>query len=136
LTNLQVYDDYCRSYRNKFREMPSFTVVLSADEKKILINAPEFIRLKGGSVTRIEITIDERIPAVTNNADMSLNYWYTSKENRNLMAVQKQNIDRNELRFLLPLLSPSMKGIYWFNMVFAVKDSDAQDSIRLRAEIV
>lgn len=132
----KVYDDYCRSYRDKFKEMPSFTVVLSIDGSKVLISAPEFIKLKAGCVTRIEVTIDERIVEKAKGADMSLDYWFTDSNGKFLFDVRKQSIDKNELRFLLPVRTPNQKAQCQFNMVYCINGTNLSGMIKIKSEIV
>ena len=101
----RMYDAYCASYRQLYREEPAFMLV-AAPERGLRVVVPAFLTVCAGGFLRLPFAVDKRIFADA-PGEVLVSYWFSDARGEPLTFVTRLVIVPDALTLTLPVHIPN-----------------------------
>ncbi|MBR2088312.1 MAG: hypothetical protein IJ906_14525, partial [Oscillospiraceae bacterium] len=123
----RMFEAYCASYRNQYREEPPF-IVTQTPEGGLRIVLPAYLTVQADAILRIPVQLDKRLTERYGKGIL-LNYWFSDENGEQLSTIGRTSAALDTFSLLLPVATPASPQQCLFHLqVIPNGNGDAADS--------
>ena len=123
----RMFEAYCASYRNQYREEPPF-IVTQTPEGGLRIVLPAYLTVQADAILRIPVQLDKRLTE-RHGKGILLNYWFSDENGEPLSTIGRTSVALDTFTLLLPAATPASPQQCLFHLqVIPNGNGDAADS--------
>ena len=102
---VRMFEAYCASYRNQYRESPPFVVTLTPDGG-LKVVLPAYLTVAANTCLRVPLRLDKRLASHFGKGGLLLNYWFSDEEGGTLSPIGRIQAALDTFALQLPFMTP------------------------------